>query len=260
MSSSCADAFASVSLPDRWKHGAVPVIGLTGEVGGGKSRVATLLGRRGAVVIDADVVGHKVLERPVVRRQVIERFGAGVVSSVADPGAAPGPIDRGALGSIVFAAKSALHDLEAIVHPEMRQQFEAIIDREAARGLAPAVVLDAAILLEAGWDDLCDLVVFVAAPLPCRLQRVARERGWTADVLQARAAAQWPGDTKRSRANVVLHNDSSLELLDQNVDRLFRLVRDREFFDSSDAAASDRFVGSACKSSGAVPLLPGDAR
>ena len=186
--SSCSGVFSLASLPDRWKHDTVPVIGLTGAIGGGKSQVAVLLGKRGAVVIDADVVGHAVLERPEVRRQVIERFGAGVVGHGPNASATLGPINRQALGSIVFASRPALEDLEAIVHPLMRRQFEEIIDRESVRGDAPAVVLDAAILLEAEWDDLCDLLVFVDASQQVRLERVARGRSWTAEDLQVRAS------------------------------------------------------------------------
>jgi len=264
MSSSCSGVFslASLPVPVRWKHGAVPVIGLTGAIGGGKSQVAALLGQRGAVVIDADRVGHEVLEQPEVRRQVIERFGALVVAHGPDATASLGAIDRQALGSIVFASRPALDDLEAIVHPQMRQQFEAIIDHESVRGRAPAVVLDAAILLEAGWDNLCDLVVFVDASQPVRLHRVARGRGWTAEVLQAREAAQWPRERKLSRADIVIHNDSSLEILDQNVDRLFRLATDRKSLDSrtSGTSASSRLSGSASSFSRAATLQPGDPR
>jgi len=230
MSSSCSDAFSLTTLPGRWKHGAVPVIGLTGAIGGGKSLVAALLGKRGAVVIDADRVGHEVLEHPEVRGQVIERFGAGVVERQTGTAAISGPINRQALGSIVFASRPALDDLEAIVHPPMRQQFEAILDRESVRGRAPMVVLDAAVLLEAGWDSLCDLVVFVDASQPNRLQRVARGRGWTAEVMQVREAAQWPREHKLGRADLVIHNDSSLEILDENLDRLFRLVTGPQSF------------------------------
>ena len=141
-------------------------------------------------------------------------------------GGADRPINRRALGSIVFTERGARRDLEAIVHPEMRRRFEAIIAHETARGLAPAIVLDAAILFEAGWDSLCDLVVFVDASLPVRLDRVARDRGWTAEVLRAREAAQWPAEAKRERASISIRNDASLEALEQNVDRLLR-DRDR---------------------------------
>jgi dephospho-CoA kinase len=260
--SSCSGVFSLVSLPDRWKQAAIPVIGLTGAVGGGKSQVAALLGKRGVVVIDADLVGHEVLEHPQVRRQVIKRFGVGVVARGADAAATLGTINRRALGLIVFASRSALDDLEAIVHPRMRRQFEEIIERVSVRGDSPAVVLDAAILLEAGWDSLCDLLVFVDASQPVRLERVASSRGWTADVLHAREAAQWPHDRKLSRADIVIHNDSSLEILDQNVERLFRLVTDREPFDSRlfGQSALSRLSCSASSFSEAAKLQPGDPR
>jgi dephospho-CoA kinase len=260
MSSSCFVGFPFPSSPGRWKHGAVPVIALTGGIGSGKSRVAELLRERGAVVIDADAVGHEVLEQPAVRRQVIERFGPGMLRPDSDVGPRDGRIDRKALGSVVFADRAALHDLEAILHPRMRRRFAEIIEREAMRGQAPAVVLDAAILLEAGWDNLCDLVVFVDASLPVRLERVARGRGWTAEVLQARETAQWPCDAKRNRGDVVLHNESSLDLLEQDVDRLFRFVTDSEVRDSIRSGEAVRFVGPAPKSHGPVPALPGDGR
>ncbi len=228
MSLSRSGVFTLPSLPDRWKHGAVPVIGLTGAIGAGKSQVASLLAERGAVVIDADVVGHEVLEQPEIRRRIIERFGTAVVVGGSEPAVASGSVNRRVLASIVFASRYDLDDLEAIVHPPMRRQFQAIIDREQSRGLAPAVVLDAAILLEAGWDNLCDLVVFVAASQAVRLARVASRRGWTAEVLKAREAAQWPLERKLDRADTVIHNESNLESLDQCVDRLFRLITGRD--------------------------------
>jgi dephospho-CoA kinase len=216
----------SFCLPSaRWRRRAVPVIGLTGTIGSGKSQVAALLGRRGAHVIDADSVGHEVLDEPEITRQVVERFGSRVLDATA-PGGAAGDsrVDRRALGAIVFADHGALHDLEAILHPRMRERFEAIIDRLSLDAAAPAVVLDAAILLEAGWDSLCDLVVFVDAPLPLRQERVARGRGWSAEALQVREDAQWSCARKRARADLVLENDSSIEGLEQLVDRLFLAV------------------------------------
>ena len=138
-----------------------------------------------------------------------------------------GSIDRRALGSIVFADASALRDLEAILHPVMRRRFEEIIARQTREGTAPLVVLDAAILLEAGWDSLCDLIVFVDASLPVRLDRVARSRGWTAQVLRAREAAQWSCEQKRARAHVRFRNEATLEDLDRNVDGLFGILTGR---------------------------------
>ena len=93
--------------------------------------MAALLEDAGAVVIDADVVGHELLNEPRVRSQIVERFGIGVLSArSAEPGLPPA-IDRKALGAIVFADPQARRDLETILHPRMRAWFEAVIEREA---------------------------------------------------------------------------------------------------------------------------------
>src|SRR4051812_44269881 len=206
----------------RRKHGPIPVIGLIGGIGAGKSRVADLLRARGACVIDADAVGHEVLEVAEVRDLVVARFGAGILRPVTESGRGMGQVDRRALGAVVFSDPAALRDLEAIVHPPMCRRFEQIIARESARAVVPFIVLDAAILLETGWDRVCDLVAFVDASFEVRLERVSRSRGWTAEHLRAREAAQWPVDRKRDRADVVLRNESSPEALEAEVDRLTR--------------------------------------
>jgi dephospho-CoA kinase len=212
----------------RWKHGAIPVIGLVGGIGSGKSRVARLLGARGAAVIDADTVGHELLQHPTVRARVLERFGPGVLAEPAAviDGDAAAPIDRRALGAIVFADPSARGALEAILHPLMRNCFLSAIEIARRSGAARWVVLDAAILLEAGWDDLCDRIVFVDAPRPERLRRVARARGWSEQTFEARERAQWPAEEKHRRAHWSLTNDAGLERLDAEVDRLLSWLQD----------------------------------
>ncbi|MGC8642413.1 MAG: dephospho-CoA kinase, partial [Isosphaeraceae bacterium] len=118
-----------------------------------------------------------------------------------------------------------------------------------------AIVLDAAILFEAGWDRLCDLVVFIDAPFPVRLGRVARQRGWTAEVLQARETAQWPVDVKRERASVRVRNDASLDALEQNADRLLEIVNRGS---AADPLLEQSPVVGPCSES--IPVVPGDAR
>lgn len=208
------------------------MIGLVGGIGAGKSLVADRFAALGALVLDADKVGHVLLERPPARDQVIARFGPAILGeapapaegSDADPDALP-PIDRRALGAIVFRDASARRDLEAILHPAMRKTFERAIGRESRRARVPAVVLDAAILYEAGWESLCDTVVFVDAPRDVRLARVAATRGWTEETLDAREQAQGPIDEKRRRAFHVLRNDGTPEQLQAEVDALWpRLV------------------------------------
>jgi len=200
--------------PGPWKHGPIPVLGLVGGIGAGKSLVAAELAARGASVLDADAVGHALLQQSPARDLVYARFG----DEVLDPA---GLIDRAALGAIVFSHPSARGDLEAILHPRMRKTFERAIGRAQRRGDVPAVVLDAAVLYEAGWSTLCDLAAFVDAPEDQRLARVAAQRGWTAEVLAAREAAQLPLDGKRSRAGLVVRNDAGPDELREQVDALW---------------------------------------
>jgi dephospho-CoA kinase len=203
-----------------WKHGAIPVIGLIGGIGSGKSAVAAILAARGAAVIDADRVGHEVLGEPEVTEEIVARFGENVLRRPAS-GESPEPqIDRAALGSIVFADPRSRRELESIVHPRMRERFRQDIGRLSQQGGARMIVLDAAILLEAGWDDLCDRVVFVEAPADLRRERVAKARGWTAAVLESRERAQWPPENKRLRADIVLVNGAGLDSLNREVGRL----------------------------------------
>lgn len=187
-----------------WKHGPVPVIGLVGAIGAGKSRVAALMAERGAQVLDADAIGHVLLDQPPARDEVLARFTDEVrdlASSPDDP-----KIDRKLLGAIVFREEPSRKALEAILHPRMRRTFEKAISRAARRRTAPAVVLDAAVLFEARWHDLCDAVVFVDAPDEVRKARVLAQRGWPPEVLAAREAAQMPADAKRSRCDFVIEN------------------------------------------------------
>src|SRR5438105_238572 len=116
-----------------WKHGPIPVIGLVGGIGAGKSAVAAALAERGAFVLDADAVGHALLQQRPARDRVLARFGAGILDR-SGPADAPAPINRRALGAIVFQHPTSLRDLEAILHPRMRQTFARAIARAVRKG------------------------------------------------------------------------------------------------------------------------------
>jgi dephospho-CoA kinase len=217
-------------VPGPWKNGPIPVIGVVGGIGSGKSAVAAAFEGLGAFVIDADKVGHALLDQRPVREQVVARFGPQVLAAATegegDGDGDPAPrIDRRLLGAIVFADPLALKRLEAILHPKMRRTFEKAIGRVVRRGKARAVVLDAAILYEAGWDSLCDLVVFVDAPRDQRLARLSAERGWDEAALSAREAAQMPLDAKRARADVVISNTEGLNELQAEAARAWEVLR-----------------------------------
>lgn len=223
-------------LPGPWKHGPMPVVGLVGGIGAGKSRVASELAARGAAVLDADTIGHALLDQKPSRNAVVARFGEDVLDTSVGEGEEP-KIDRSALGRIVFAAPHALRALEKILHPRMRSTFEKAIRRVGRRREAPMVVLDAAVLFEAGWDDLCDAIVFIEAPDRVRRARIAESRSWSAEQLSARESAQWPLARKREQSDHVLINHGTPEELTARLDSLWRALTRRPEFS---AAPDDR--------------------
>jgi len=176
------------------------VIGLTGNIASGKSAVAAMLAEWGAEVIDADRVAHETLEGDPERSAVVARFGPGVQRP-------DGSIDRAALGRIVFADRSALADLEAILHPATRRR---ILER-AARSAAPVVVIEAIKLLEGPLVDVVDAVWVVTAPRSERINRLVKTRHMARDEAERRVDAQNPESDKVRRADVVLDNSGSLE-------------------------------------------------
>ncbi len=201
-----------------FRHGPKPVVGLVGAIGAGKSTVAAALARRGAAVIDGDALGHDALEQPAVRAQVLERWRGRAALVRADDGR----IDRRALAAVVFADPAERKALEAIVFPVIERMVN---DRIAAAQADPAVtfaVLDAAVMLEAGWTDRCDEMVYVDAPRAVRVARLAARSGWTDADLAAREAAQMPAAEKKKYATAFLVNDAGPDELGAKVDGLLR--------------------------------------
>jgi dephospho-CoA kinase len=192
-----------------------PVLGLIGGIGSGKSAVAAAFARRGAVVIAGDQLGHEALKQPAIRRQVAEHFGPGVLD-------ASGDIDRRRLAAIVFADDERRRVLERLVHPYIVGRIEEEIARARANSTVPLIVLDAAILLEAGWHRVCDRLLFVHAPDAVRQQRLAGQRGWSEQQVRDREHAQWSLEEKKCRADFVLDNSGGAEQLEQQVESLMR--------------------------------------
>ncbi len=192
------------------------VIGLLGGVASGKSMVAEQLARLGAGVVDADRAGHEALRLPHVEAAVRRRWGDAVFG-------ADGRIDRARLAAIVFAAgpdgPQARKHLEQLTHPEITRLMSEQLAAMAAAGVQVAA-MDAALILEAGWDKLCGRLVFVAAPREVRLAR-ALARGWNEEDFAAREAAQECLDSKRRRADVIIDNSGLPERTEAQVEQFF---------------------------------------
>lgn len=187
------------------------VIGLIGGIGAGKSAAADALARRGGHIVSGDEAGHAALIEPAVRNRVIARWPQAV-----GPG---GAIDRKVLGRIVFADAAQLKELEGIVFPWIKDRLHQEIETAQTDDKAQFVVLDAAVMLEAGWEGKCDKIVFVDAPRAARVARVAA-RGWSAADLDRRERAQFSLGEKKKRSDAVLDNSKSVHDLQKNVDGL----------------------------------------
>jgi dephospho-CoA kinase len=188
-------------------------VGLTGGIGSGKSTVARRLAALGALVIDSDVLAREVVEPGTPGLAAIRAaFGPDVIKR-------DGSLDRPALGRIVFADRGRLDELNAIVHPLVRERAAAIMHE--ARPSA-VVVQDVPLLVETDYTGSFDLVVVVDASDEARIARLAAERGMTAEDVRARMGAQASREERLAAADVVLDNSGSRDHLLAQVDRLWQ--------------------------------------
>ena len=194
-----------------------PIIGLVGAIGAGKSTAAAAFASRGGRIVDADRLGHDALEQPEIRRQVLDRWGHR--GNLLKP---DGRLDRRAIAGIVFTDLAERIALETMVFPFIGTLALEEIRVAQADPAAKFIVVDAAVMLEAGWDKTCDRLVYVDARREIRLARLLARSGWTDADLTAREAAQWPAEKKLKRADAVIVNDGTREGVQEQVDRLLK--------------------------------------
>jgi len=187
------------------------VIGLTGGIASGKSVVSGMLAEKGALIIDADKVGHEAYARGSgCYDAVVAAFGTDVVGG-------DGEIDRKALGAKVFGDPAQRRRLEGIVWPWMRDVMEARLRTIRDDG-TPVVVLEAAVLIEADWIPIVDQVWVVVVPPELARERIVERNGLSPEQADARIAAQLTNDERVKRAQVVIENAGTLEELRAQVD------------------------------------------
>jgi dephospho-CoA kinase len=186
------------------------LVGLTGNIGSGKSTVAQLLSERGATIIDADVLARRAVEVGTpAYRAIVERWG----TSILEPS---GMLDRSALRRIVFSEPAELEQLNALVHPEVERMRLSLVQQARMRG-DKLVVCDIPLLFERKMTDVFDRIVLVDAPRPVRLERMVRERGLKETEAMDMIVAQMPAELKRARADFVIDNVGTLTQLDARV-------------------------------------------
>ena len=189
------------------------IIGLTGGIASGKSTAARYLGELGAHVIDADRLGHRAYEPDTPAfKQVVAAFGDAVV-------AADGTIDRRALGAKVFGQPGELKKLTDIVWPEIRRLADLEMEAERARRPDGVVVLEAAVMIEAGWQRSLDEVWVVAVEPEVAIKRAMARDGLSANEVRARLKAQTSDAESRRLADVLIDNSAGLDELHAQVDQ-----------------------------------------
>ena len=179
------------------------IIGIVGGVASGKSTITVLLEELGAVTIDVDKLAHHLLRQEEVHRHAKARWGKEVFLQ-------NGEIDRRRVGQIVFSDDSGkeLKYWETFLFPRIEAALEQELDVLRTQGTT-VVVVDAAVLLKAKWDHLCDTIVYVHATEEQRLAR-ARRRGWSDENFHAREFSQTSVDMKRTRADYIIDNSGTL--------------------------------------------------
>ena len=186
---------------------------MIGGIGAGKSTAAKCLTVRGGYVVDCDKLGHVALELPKAMDQLVERWGERVRNS-------DGTANRRVIAGIVFSTPIERAWLESVVFPIIGELAMREIRNAELDPAIRFVVLDAAVLLEAGWREMCDRVVYIDAPRALRLQRLKNRSRWTDAELMTREASQWSADRKKQYADEIVQNDGTPEQLQACLDQV----------------------------------------
>ena len=190
------------------------VIGLTGGIGTGKSEAARHMVSMGAELIDADAVGHEAYApHAEAWERVVEAFGEGILGP-------DNEIDRRALGAIVFSDPEQLSRLNGIMHPLMARMVQQKVDVFRGNG-ADVVVVEAALLFEAGWDSLVQEVWVTDSPEETVIRRLSLRNGMSEEEARKRVSSQMSREERLGRADIVIDNSSDVEAMRRAIGELW---------------------------------------
>lgn len=195
-------------------------VGLTGGIASGKTTVSAILAELGATVIDADVLGHKTYEPGTdTHEAVVQAFGDAVVAE-------DGSIDRRALGGMVFGKPDELRRLTDIVWPGIRALAQTELETLATSGVEVAV-LEAAVMIEAGWQDLVDEVWVIEVPAEVARQRLMDRNQMSAEDAERRIESQLSNAERKAHADLVISTDCTLDEVRTRVVAAWETLRER---------------------------------
>lgn len=189
-------------------------VGITGGIGSGKSTICHFFRVLGIPVFEADIEAKRLINNSdTIRNQLIAEFGSDIYLENKT-------IDRKKMAGLIFNSPPLLQKVNEIVHPEVRDYFEAWCRAQDS----PYVVHEAAIMFESGFYKMMDYTILVTAPEEMRIRRVMNREQCTEESVRARIARQWADEQKMKRASFVLKNDNKTLILPQlfTLDKLFR--------------------------------------
>ena len=192
-------------------------VAITGGIASGKSLFARFLADLGVEIIDADEIVHS-LEGPggAAVPALREMFGAGIIG-------ADGGVDRKALGGLVFGDGAARAQLNALLHPMVREEIARWFARPGGKVRAAVIPL----LFEAGWQDDWDVIICLICGADAQMRRLTGDRGLTRAAAARRIAAQMPEAEKAARSNIVISNKSDAKALAKSAEDVFRLLTEK---------------------------------
>ena len=194
----------------------VTVVGLTGQTGAGKSTISKIFSDNGYLIIGADQVARKVVEKGSnCLFEIEDIFGRGVINE-------DGTLDRKALGNIVFTDKTKLETLNTIIHPYITKEILRMIKDNAASGVK-LILLDAPTLFESHADDFCEIIISVLAKAEIREKRIIVRDGITSEQARQRMGSQYDDEFFISHSDYIIRNDGGLE----EVTRITKEVSDK---------------------------------
>jgi dephospho-CoA kinase len=193
------------------------LIGLTGNIGTGKSTVREILAGLGATTIDSDKLGHELLDNSnKIYKELVDMFGQSIVGE-------DNKIDRKKLADIAFRDKAAQLQLNRIMHATIDEEVRRRIEQSRKHG-DRVVVIEAALLIEANMNLTMDLIWVTTAPRDVILNRLKSQKGLSEDEILARFDKQMPQEEKMTYADAVIDTDCSLEELKEKVTMLWNTL------------------------------------
>ncbi len=200
------------------KAGKKPLVGILGGIASGKSTVAREFAKLGCKIIDADKIAHELLDRKSVKEELVATFGRSISDS-------KGKISHKKLARVVFTDPDKLAVLNRIIHPLVLERAGLLIERYNRQKRVRAIILDMPLLVEVGWAERCDRLIFVNCPRKTRADR-AKNMGFDNNQLRIRENFQISLDNKAALADNTIENNSDFSALVRQVADIFTDITD----------------------------------